>query len=647
MRRASRKRRKQEEGFALIMALLIVAIVSSLVIGSLLLSSVNIRISGNDAVSTQALNVAQAGSAYWKAELVSLYRHMVENISLYENAVNDYIAASAADSTKPKLSCGNYFVIGLDLNRDGTIDVSPNGTLPDISVPVGSAMGVARVRFRVEGSSVVLDSRGTLGSGNARVIETFNLGRLDVWNSAVFAQQSAANATVSGRAEIRGAVHILGTGLGPTDKALDISGSFGLGNTYRGLNPSLGVDAAEMRLTFPDPEDLCATLRVKSGYVEMGGNSQIGYAESTNKPLTGPDTIIDNMRGIYTNHGITGGTEGTNVFSQNGMSAKYDAGNTFVFPLLDDKIKVMTPSGEQEIKRWEQLERNALKLSLTSATDDRATLPILTSSGALPASLPSSWSAGLGKAYLSAGCSAALFGVTNGTTATRFELNHSTTLDFSCIKYRMAGSVINTSTDEIITEVAWTKSSNELYVGGKGGGVMFDGTDGADLVITGGGGSNVEITYKGRGILFAEGKKDVNGLGLTGSLAKGGNITLEVDFLPASGNAAKQDARGKRVADATYANTYPATAVVGLVARNRTASTGAQKRFTVAIYSQEKVDIEKQTLIAGAIVTKSFDVGSQVPTVLYVPTLAERIPSIMPGAEGSGFAVSNVAWSRR
>jgi hypothetical protein len=85
-------------------------------------------------------------------------------------------------------------------------------------------------------------------------------------------------------------------GLGPSDKALDISGSFGLGNTYRGLNSSLGVDAAEMRLTFPDPEDLCATLRVKSGYVEMGGNSQIGYIESANKPLTGPDTIIDNMR---------------------------------------------------------------------------------------------------------------------------------------------------------------------------------------------------------------------------------------------------------------------------------------------------------------------------------------------------------------
>lgn len=639
MRRTSRKLRKQEEGFALIMALLIVAIVSSLVIGSLLLSSVNIRISGNDAVSTQALNVAQAGSAYWKAELVSLYRHMVENISLYETAINNHIAAG----TEPKISCGNYFVIGLDLNRDGTIDVSPNGTLPDISVPVGSATGTARVRFRIEGSSVVLDSRGTLGSGNARVIETFNLGRLDVWNSAVFAQQSAANATISGRAEIRGAVHILGTGLGPTDKALDISGSFGLGNTYRGLNPSLGVNASEMRLTFPDPEDLCATLRVKSGYVEMDGSSRIGYHEDTNKSSTNPDTIIDNMRGIYTEHGIKNGTEGTNVFSQNGMSAKYDAGNTFVFPLLDDEIT--TSSGLE--RRWQQLERNALKLSLTSTTDDRTTLPILTSSGALPASLPSGWSAGLGKTYLSAGCSAALFGVTNGTTATRFELNYNTTLDFSCIKYRMAGSVINTSTDEIITEVAWTKSSNELYVGGKGGVVMFDGTDGADLVVTGGSGSNVEITYKGRGILFAEGKKNTSGLGLTGSLAKGGNVTLEVDLLPASGNATKQDARGKRIADATYANTYPATAVVGLVARNRTASTGAQKRFTVAIYSQEKVDIEKQTLIAGAIVTKAFDVGSQVPTVLYVPTLAERIPSIMPGAEGSGFAVSNVAWSRR
>ncbi len=642
MRRVRHQQRNNSEGgFALVMALLIVAIVSSMVIGSLLLSTVNVRISGNDAVSTQALNVAQAGNAYWKAEFVSLYSYMIKNVSLYETAINQYIEAN----TEPKISCGNYFVIGLDLNRDGAIDVQPNGALPDVSVSVGDVTGTARVRFRVEGSSVVLESRGIFGGGNARVIETFNLSRLDVWNSAIFSQQGAANATISGRAEIRGAVHILGTGLGPNDRALDISGSFGLGNTYRGLNSSLGVNAAEMRLTFPDPEDLCATLRVKSGYVQMGGSSTIGYREDTN-----PEKFIDNLRGVYVNYPIRGGVESgnqQNVFSQNGMSAKYDAGNTFAFPLLDDSITVTEGTMTIPMKRWQQLERNALKLSLTSTTDDRMTLPILTSSGALLPPYPSGWSPGPGRTYLSAGCVAALFGVTTTTVATSFRLEHNTTPDFNCVKYRLRNSIPNTLTDEVVTEVSWNKSSNQLYVGGKGGVVMFDGANGADLIVTGGNSSNTEITYKGRGVLFAEGKKNSSGLGLTGTAAAGGNITLGVDFLPASGTSAKQDARGKRVADATFANSYPATAVVGLVARNRTASTGAQKRFTVAMYSQERVDIEKQTLVAGAIVTKTFDVGSQVPTVLYVPTLAERIPSVMPGAEGSGFAVSNVAWIRR
>lgn len=292
-------RSRQTQGFALVTTLLITAIVGTLVTGSLLLAITNRRISSNDALSTQALNVAQAGSAYWKAELVNLYRYMMNNFHLYEDEVFASVNA---------ISCNNYFAIGADLDRDGVVstgsgDVTPGGQLPVIEVPVGEANGEARVWFRVDGSAVVLESRGSFAGARATVVEEFNLSQIDLWNNAVFAETSAANATISGRAEIRGSVHILGEGLTSSNVALDITGSFGLGNTYEKINSSLGVTSAVMGLTVPNPTDLCATLRVKSGYVKMDGSSNVGYKESENA-----EPFADNMRGIYTNHGIVGGT---------------------------------------------------------------------------------------------------------------------------------------------------------------------------------------------------------------------------------------------------------------------------------------------------------------------------------------------------
>lgn len=646
-------RSRSIEGFALVMALLIVAIIASTVLGSLLLSGVNARISSNDATSIQALNVAQAGNAYWKAEIVSLYRFMIEHPELYEDAINEYIANGG------HIVCGNYLALGLDLDRNGTIDIKnvkltdprAGRTLPDISVPVDTAMGRARVTFAVQGSTIELDSRGTLGTSNARVVESFALGKFDVWSNAVFAQEGAANATVQGRAEIRGSIHILGEGLNSTSTALDVSGSFGLGNTYRGLNSSLDVTTDGMRLTFPDPEDLCATLRVKNGRVLMGGSSTIGYPETANVSSTTPDTIIDNMRGVYTNHGFVGGTEGVNIHSQNGMGAAYDVGNGFSFPRLNDFITVPSGTSTITITRKQQLERNALKLSTISTLDDRNRLPRLQNDGNNNnnnlTSSPSGWTAGPGAFYLSGSCNVntGLFGVPPaGSSTPRFTLAHSVTPAFTCRKYRMAGSSANKQTDEVVTEVEWNPTTNTLYVGGTGGVVMFDR---ADLLITSGGGSNTEIVYYGNGVLFAESNlMDLAGTPLAVA-NNGGNIILESDFLPAAlSTSVKRKGNGKQTI-INYPNTYPATTVIGLVARDKVVSQGAQKRLTVAMYAQERVSVTKQTLIAGAIVTKTFDAGSQVPTVLYVPNLAESMPKAMPGVDGSNFSVSNVSWSRR
>lgn len=667
-------RSQQTQGFALVTTLLITALVGTLVTGSLLLSMTNRRISSNDALSTQALNVAQAGNAYWKAELVNLYRFMMNNFDLYEDE-------AFASATVNSIACNNYFAIGADLNRDGTIatgDVSPGGQLPVIDVPVGDAEGQADVTFNVAGSAVVLRSRGSFAGARATVVEEFNVSQIDLWNNAVFAETSAANTTISGRAEIRGSVHILGEGLSSSDVALDITGSFGLGNTYEKINPNLGVTSAVMGLTVPNPTDLCATLRVKSGHVNMDGSSRIGYKESENA-----EPFADNMRGIYIgdggDDGIVGGTEGSNVHSKNGMKAAYDAGDSFDFPELNDVIP------DETITWGERLFDNALVLSTdpdpshpSNSRDDRLRLPY-TVGGVAPVGLST------GDTYLHEDClstTAPLFGVNaNGTLAdgvtlaTEFRLQRNTssnntpsttsTPSFRCVKYRVVGSSANLLNDEVVTEVIWQRSDtssagiatsgdtvpfnkNQLYVGGTGGGVVFWGKN---LTLIGGGGSDDRITYRGDGVLFTEdSKRDGTGTG--------GNIKLVLDFLPSStptnctagstsvACAYRSDDTG-RLDKTTLRNSYPATTLVGLIARKTVSNDGAQLRFTAAIYAEKSVFVAKQTLVAGSIVTKSFDAGSNVPTVLYVPNLAQRLSRLMPGAGGKTYAVSNVAWNRR
>ncbi len=187
----------KQEGFALVTTLLIAAIIGVLITGSLVLATVNRRISANDALSAQALNVAQAGSAFWKAELVSLYRFMMNNPALYQDDVTAY----QANSSNPPIACDNYFAIGIDLDRDGTVDTanagaatkaSPKPLTPDRTIGVGAANGLTQVSFYIDGSAVGLRSRGLFSGARATVVEEFTLSQANIWNNAVFASSTAA-----------------------------------------------------------------------------------------------------------------------------------------------------------------------------------------------------------------------------------------------------------------------------------------------------------------------------------------------------------------------------------------------------------------------------------------------------------------------
>jgi type II secretory pathway pseudopilin PulG len=602
-------------GFALVTMLMVVSVVGMLTAGSLILSVTNLRLTRNDATASQATGVAQAGSAYWRAELVSLYMHMINNFSQYADEIDAY---NENNPSNP-ITCGNFMAIGVDLDRDGSIEadeVTPGEAFPPIAVPVGGQTGQAVVTFDVRGSAIVLDSRGSVNGARGRMRDEFRVTALDMWNNAVFAGNTAANATVRGRAQIRGSVHVLGEGLTSSDMALDISGSSGVGNTYKNLTGDVDPTGAgnPMRLTTNNPPDLCATLRVKRGYVNVAGSAQVGFAESTN-----PDPFIDNMRGIFTNDGFVGGTLDSNVFSENGMDAAYDAGNTFQFPYLDD----LNP--ETNVSWRDGMTEHALRLSVDPALDDRSIYPYDGQSTAVE-----------GEIYLTNDCfDTVLFEVPNDGTKTAFYLRHGTTASFSCAKKRKApaGGV-----DETLAEVIWNVTPNELYVGGTSGVINLRG---GNLNITAGSPSGKLIGYRGEGIFFAE---DMNGA--AGGV--GGTIQLDINFLPVDGYAAVVDeGGGYNGLSVSRRNTYPATAVLALVADNTLVTDGAQKKFTVAVYAQDNLLLKKQDVVAGSIVTPEFDAGTNVPTVLYVPNLAERLSDLLPGTSSRNFAVSNVSFSRR
>lgn len=658
---------KPTQGFALVTTLLITAVVGVLVTGSLMLATVNRRISANDSLSTQALNVAQAGTAFWKAELASLYRFMLDNPDLYE----DELTAYQADTTNPPIACDNYFAIGLDLNRDGTIETpnaktatkaNPQPLTPDITVPVGGAAGSVRAAFYINGSAVGLRSRSLFSGTRATVVEEFTLNQANIWNNAVFASTTAANATIRGRVAIRGSVHILGEDVAEGDTVLAVSGNSAIGNTYQNLVGSVDGDvtstANPMRLTNQRPTDLCATLRVKKGKVSIEGSANIGYAEARNT-----EPYKDNMRGVYTNEGFSGRTN--DIYSMNGIDAKYDVGDQYQFPELTDSTKdydfnVSSNPYPMVDKTWQdKLKDNSLVLALgTVATQDDRRGPHTGN----PLSL-----IGLsrGDTYLDASCLVgSLFGVGTTGTETTFTLKRgssssNTTPAFSCRKYRVSGTAPNLTSlglqDEVVAEVIWSGSNsatvldratgatrtinaNELYVGGAGGGVMFYG---GNLEISG----SDKIGYYGDGVLVAEdSNRDAT------AAATGGNITLEVDFAPASTDTFALDSApttGRLKILSSVKNLYPGTALVSMVARNTVDTKDSQIRLATTIYAQERVVVTKQTVVAGSIVSKVFDAGQNVPTILYVSNVSQNLSRLMPGTGGTTFSLSNTAWTRR
>jgi len=109
-----------------------------------------------------------------------------------------------------------------------------------------------------------------------------------------------------------------------------------------------------------------------------------------------------------------------------------------------------------------------------------------------------------------------------------------------------------------------------------------------------------------------------------------GDVTLDVNLLAQN-------------ADGTTENSYPAN-VFGIMASNdMTVGSNAQLTLMGAFYAQNRLRTLRQTTVIGTFVSSFFDMGTNVPSIYQVPSLADNLPLGMIGAYPV-LVFNQVAW---
>lgn len=151
----------RRKGIALVATLAVTLFIAVLVFGAFFTTQLEIWTTRNDTTANQAFAVAQAGIQKYKTLAFQAFRYYLENTDTYGSELARYA------------QCGNMLVIGLDLNRDGTIDSANdlgngNSRTEEVTFPDGSK-GKYTVSFSASGSYVTLRSVGEYAGAKSTV----------------------------------------------------------------------------------------------------------------------------------------------------------------------------------------------------------------------------------------------------------------------------------------------------------------------------------------------------------------------------------------------------------------------------------------------------------------------------------------------
>lgn len=264
------------------------------------------RVSERQRLGTVAFHIAEAG---------------IER-ALYDLRM-DFIGASS-----PSWSDGdiNGYAIGPN--------TSSYYSIPYASTAVNNGSYSVQMKNVASNEHVWVKSVGTIQDATHTIVVYVKMINLSPWDNAIFAGAGASGAMINGNVDIRGSVHILGTGLNPGDFAVDLGGTAELvGNNYSTLDSSLAAKVPALPTTVVNGvtvESLGAELRVKKGLVGLSGSSTVGEANND------ANSVKESVEGVYVTDGWGGNQGAASVYSDNGTSTAYDLGDTISFPSLSD-----------------------------------------------------------------------------------------------------------------------------------------------------------------------------------------------------------------------------------------------------------------------------------------------------------------------
>ena len=130
--------------------------------------------------------------------------------------------------------------------------------------------------------------------------------------------------------------------------------------------------------------------------------------------------------------------------------------------------------------------------------------------------------------------------------------------------------------------------------------------DGGDLIMNEAGSKKI-INYTGKGSIYVS-----------------GNVTIDTNLYTA-GNSS-----------------YP-TNIMAVMTPNNITFNQASIDVMGLFYGETKITVQKQTVITGALVTNYFDLGTNVPSIYYVPAVMNNMPNGLIGTS-SLWQLNAVAW---
>lgn len=526
-------------------------------------------------------------------------------VDQYEDYTTSYQGVEAALSqAKVELEQGEDGMIGMEnwtpvYNGDGEIqlpELDADGITP-VSLPSMQDVTFAAYTVRWEndgrdnnGDTIVDDTSekdmysvyamAHNGENNHRVEVVYEASNVNVWENAIFAGSGQAGGLINGNVSIHGSVHLLGDSL---------------------VNGAMALAAI----------DLSGTSLIHNNYVDVPAYLQARVPALPQTSFNG-ETIYTLEAKLRAKAGLVGMSGNSEIGEPQlaGNTQKETMDGTYVTSgwtgnsVVDDGDRG-DPKAVFSDNGWDE----------TYDLGDKVPFPLLTDDWRDPTSGekiqdPSTGTWYTHQDYFNQVLVASPTNPSDGTYTGNITLNVKTSKFYwNATQNILMSSSLPATMPAATDDYIWFDSATDVMkVNGQ---IRING----NLSFTGLGGDRT-VNYSGRAALIVY-----------------GDVSIDANLITCN-NGVKTDT----------ANSFPVNNILGIMASNNmTVGSTAQLDIMGAFYAQNKIVSAKQTNVMGTFVSNYFDMGTNVPNIYQVPSLADHLPVGMIGNYPI-LAISQVSW---